>query len=132
MYYETYGAADGVPLVLIHGGGSTIESNWGFIIPMLAKKHRVIAMELQAHGHTGDREAPESFEQDAADVIALLQYLKTDKADIIGFSNGATTTLHIAAAYPGMVNKIVAISGNYKREGMMQGFFEGLQKKHLQ
>jgi len=128
MYYETYGADEGIPIVLIHGGGSTIKSNWGFIIPLLAKKHKVIAMELQAHGHTNDRDAPESFEQDAADVIALLQYLKVDKSDIIGFSNGATTTLHIAAHHPGAVNKIVAISGNFKREGMMQGFFEGLQK----
>ena len=37
MYYEVYGG--GKPLVLIHGGGSTIQTTFGNIIPLLAK-HR--------------------------------------------------------------------------------------------
>ena len=52
MYYEIHGS--GRPLVLIHGGGSTIESTFGRILPDLAKGHQVIAVELQAHGHTLD------------------------------------------------------------------------------
>src|SRR5438874_5830607 len=66
MYYESRGA--GRPLVLIHGGGSTLKTTFGRIMPFLARKHRVIAVELQAHGHTSDRNAPESFQQDADDV----------------------------------------------------------------
>lgn len=127
MYYEIYGESNSIPLLLIHGGGSTIQSNWNTILPMLSKNNKVIAMELQAHGRTGDRNAPESFEQDAADVIALLQYLKIPKANIIGFSNGGTTSLHIAINYPQMVNKLIAISCNYKRDGMVPGFFDMLQ-----
>jgi pimeloyl-ACP methyl ester carboxylesterase len=56
MYYEMHGA--GHPLVVIHGGGSTIGTTFGTILPLLAKTHRVIAVEMQAHGHTGDRDAP--------------------------------------------------------------------------
>src|SRR4026209_693455 len=63
MYYEIHGS--GFPLVLIHGGGSTIRTTFANILPILARKHKVIAVELQAHGHTSDRDAPESFEQDA-------------------------------------------------------------------
>ena len=44
MYYEIYG--QGQPLVLIHGGGSTIQTTFGRVIPMLAKKYKVIAMDL--------------------------------------------------------------------------------------
>lgn len=46
MYYEIHG--EGVPLVLIHGGGSTIETSFGKILPWLAKHYKVIAVELQA------------------------------------------------------------------------------------
>lgn len=124
MYYEIHG--QGQPLVLIHGGGSTIPSNWGAILPMLSKYYKVIAMELQAHGRTGDRNAPESFQQDAADVTALLHHLKIDKANFTGFSDGGCTTLEIAIHYPQLVHKMVVISANYKRSGMIPGFFEGL------
>src|SRR6202046_1422559 len=83
MYYEIYG--QGKPLVLIHGGGSTIETTFGRVIPILAQKYKVIAMDLQAHGRTGDRDAPESFEQDADDVAALLKNLNISKAAFFGF-----------------------------------------------
>src|SRR5262249_15534415 len=115
MYYEIHG--EGKPLVLIHGGGSTIESNYGYILPLFAQHYKVIAVELQAHGHTSDRDAPETFEQDADDVAALLKQLDISKANILGFSNGGSTTMQIAIRHPGLVNKIVIASGAYKREG---------------
>ena len=69
MYYEIYG--DGKPLVLIHGGGSTIQTSFGRVIPLLSKNRQLICVELQAHGRTGDRSTGTSFEQDADDVAAL-------------------------------------------------------------
>lgn len=126
MYYEIYGL-EGMPLVLIHGGGSTIETSFGNLLPLISKHNKIIAVELQAHGRTSDREALESFEQDADDVVALLKHLKVKRANILGFSNGGTTTLQIAMKYPEVVNKIIVISANYKREGMLPGFFEGMQ-----
>src|SRR4051812_43287429 len=78
MYYEIYG--HGEPLVMLHGGGSTISSSFGRIIPLLAKQHTVIAVDLQNHGRSGSRNVPETFEQDADDVAALLQNLKINKA----------------------------------------------------
>src|SRR5678810_1109941 len=47
MYYEMHG--EGKPLVLIHGGGSTIETTFVNILPLFAKRYKVIAVELQAH-----------------------------------------------------------------------------------
>jgi len=129
MYYEIHG--EGNPLVLIHGGGSTIQTTFGKILPMLAEKYKVVAVELQSHGHTKDRDIPETFEQDADDVVALLKYLKTPKADIMGFSNGGNTTMQIAIRHPEMANKLVIISAFYKREGMIKGFFEGMKEANL-
>ena len=129
LYYEIHGS--GRPLVLLHGGGSTIESNFGRILPRLAATHQVIAVESQSHGHTADIDRPTSFEQDADDVAALLQELQIEKADIIGFSNGGTTALQLAIRHPQLVNKLVLASTTYKRDGMPPGFFEGMQQATL-
>jgi pimeloyl-ACP methyl ester carboxylesterase len=129
MYYEIHGS--GKPLVLIHGGGSTIESTFGRILPELVKTHQVIAVELQAHGHTRDIDRPLSFEQDADDVAALLEQLHVAKADIMGFSNGGTTALQIAIRHPALVNKLVLASATYKRDGLIPGFFDGFKNAKL-
>lgn len=126
MYYEIHGS--GMPLVLLHGGGSTIESTFGRILPELAKTHQVIAVELQAHGHTLDIDRPLTFEQDADDVANLLKQLHIEKADFMGFSNGGTTCLQIAIRHPQLVNKLVLASTLFKRNGMQSGFFEGMQQ----
>ena len=126
MYYELHGA--GQPLVLIHGGGSTINTSWGRILPALAKTHRVIAVELQAHGRTSDRNAPESFTQDADDVAELLRQLNIAKADVLGFSNGGSTALQIAIRHPDRVNKVIAISAIYRRDGMPPEFWSFMEK----
>lgn len=130
MYYEIHGS--GMPLVLLHGGGSTIISTFGRILPELAKTHQVIAVELQAHGHTLDIDRPLSFEQDADDVAALLEQLHIEKADIMGFSNGGTTSLQIAIRHPQRVNKLVLASTVYRRDGLQPGFFEGFQHASLE
>ncbi|HEY0680046.1 MAG TPA: alpha/beta hydrolase [Chitinophagaceae bacterium] len=122
MYYEIHG--NGFPLVLIHGGGSTIGTTFGRILPELAKTHKVIAVEMQAHGHTPDINRPLSFEQDADDIAELLKQLKIEKADIFGFSNGASTTLQIAIRHPQVVNRIVVASTMYKRDGAFKGFWD--------
>lgn len=122
MYYEIHGS--GQPLVLIHGGGSTIQTSFGRLMPLLAKTRRVIAVELQAHGHTSDRAAPESFEQDADDVAELLRQLQVRRADVLGFSNGGSTALQVAIRHPDQVNKLVAISAIYRRDGMQPWFWD--------
>ncbi|RYY09033.1 MAG: alpha/beta hydrolase, partial [Chitinophagaceae bacterium] len=126
LYYEIHGS--GEPLVLLHGGGSTINSTFGRILPELAKKHLVIAVELQAHGRTKDIDRPLSFEQDADDIAALLTHLKIDKANVMGFSNGGTTTLQIAIRHPQLVRKIILASALFQRPGMQPGFFEGMKQ----
>lgn len=131
MYYESFGPSDGVPLVLIHGGGSTIESNWSVLIPLLEKKFRIIAIEEQAHGRTSDRLQVVSFEQTAEDVSALLDYLKVDKANIMGFSNGGTSAMVLAYRHPEKVNKLIAASALTKRSGVPAGFWKFMNSAHL-
>jgi pimeloyl-ACP methyl ester carboxylesterase len=128
LYYEICGQGD--PILLLHGGGSTIQSSFGRIIPQLAQNKKVIAVELQNHGRSGFRET-ETFEQDAIDVAALLTSLNIKKANLLGFSNGGTTALLVAANYPGLVNKLIICSGAIARSGFPEGFFEFMKKGTL-
>jgi len=130
MYYEIYG--QGKPLVLIHGGGSTIQSNFEKAIPLFAKNRKVIAMELQAHGRTNDRNAETSFEQDADDVATLIKNLKIESADFLGFSNGGTTTLQITIRHPEIVKKIVLCSALAKRNGAPEQFWGYMEQARLE
>ncbi len=130
MYYEIHGTGD--PIVLIHGGGSTIETNWSQIIPILATNRKVIAMELQAHGRTDDRGTDTSFEQDADDISILLANLAIEKADILGFSNGATTALLLSFRHPNQVNKLIAVSPLAKRNGVPDFFWDFMKSANLE
>ncbi|HRP57206.1 alpha/beta hydrolase [Agriterribacter sp.] len=130
MYYEVYG--QGKPLILIHGGGSTIQSSFEKIIPFFAKKRRIIAVELQAHGRTSDRNADLTFEQDADDIAMLLKNLSIDKADFFGFSNGGTTTLQIAIRHPEIVDKIILGSALAKRNGVPDWFWDFIKQAKLE
>jgi pimeloyl-ACP methyl ester carboxylesterase len=122
LYYEIHGK--GKPLVLMHGGGSTIGTTFGRVLPFFAQHHQVIAVELQAHGHTKDIDRPLSFEQDADDVATLLTQLHISSADFFGFSNGASTALEIAIRHPGVVDKLVVASTMYKKAGADPGFWQ--------
>lgn len=130
MYYEIYG--QGYPIVLIHGGGSTIQTTFEKVIPLFAKNRKVIAVELQAHGRTSDRNADSSFEQDAADVVALLKQLNIEKADFFGFSNGGTTALQIVIRHPEVVNKIILGSALAKRNGVPEWFWDFMAQAKLE
>ena len=130
MYYEVYGSG-GTPLVLLHGGGSTIETSFGHVLPAFAKTRQVIALEQQGHGHTADVDRPFSFEQSADDTAALLKVLKIESADFFGYSNGGSIALQIAIRHPRLVRKLVVLSGMYKRDGMYPWFWESMQHASL-
>lgn len=117
MYYEIHGRGGGVPLVLLHGGGSTIDVTFGRVLPEFARSRQVIAVEEQAHGRTSDREAPVRFESSADDVAALLRHLGIPQADLFGFSNGASVALQVAVRHPGLVRKLVFASSMTRRDG---------------
>jgi len=115
MYYEIHGA--GKPIVLLHGAFNTINTAFAQLIPALSKNRRVIAVELQGHGRTADIDRPFSFESMADDVAALLKFLKTDSADIFGYSMGGGVAQQIAIRHPEVVRRLIITSSVYKYEG---------------
>ena len=120
MYYEIYG--EGEPLVLLHGAYMSIPSNWQALIPALSENRQVIAVELQGHGRTSDADRPLTYEGMADDVAALLDYLDVSKADIFGYSTGATVAVQIAVRHPEIVDQLVAASAWYASTGFAPSY----------
>jgi pimeloyl-ACP methyl ester carboxylesterase len=119
--------AQAAPLLLLHGGGSTIESNWGRLLPLVMPTRTVVAVELQGHGRTQAGDRPPSFRASADDVVAALDGLDLGRVDVLGFSNGGQVGMQLAARHPGLVRRLVLASAPFRRSGMAPGFWEGLQ-----
>lgn len=135
IYFEIHGVANPTqpPLVLLHGGGDTIQTSFGRILPVLAGARQVIAFEQQGYGHTADiADRPFSFEQSADDTAALLEYLHIEKADLFGFSNGGTIALQVAIRHPEVVRKLVLASALVKRDGAYPWLWDAMDNARLE
>jgi pimeloyl-ACP methyl ester carboxylesterase len=114
LYYEIHGT--GEPLILLHGGLGASEM-FAAILPALASGRQVIAADLQAHGRTADIDRPLSIEAMADDVAALIQYLKIEKTDLMGYSLGGGVAVQTAIRHPELVKKLVVVSAAFRRDG---------------
>jgi pimeloyl-ACP methyl ester carboxylesterase len=117
IYYEVYG--EGTPLVLLHGAFYTIELNWAELIPELAKTRKVIALEMQGHGHSPFSERALSITALANDVEKVMDYLKIDSADVAGYSMGGSVAYQFAVQSPNRLRKLVIISSTHKTAGWL-------------
>ena len=124
MYYEVHGT--GKPLILLHGAYSASGTSFGTLIPELSKNYKVISLELQGHGHTADIDRPITYEALANDVYSALSKLDIKKADVMGYSLGAATTLQLYFNHPEVINKMILISPAYKSDGLYSEVWSSL------
>lgn len=117
LYYEVYG--QGRPIVLLHGAFYTIKMNWEALIPELSKTHKVIAIEMQGHGHSPYTERKMDIVTFANDVAQVMDYLKIDSADVAGYSMGGSVAYQFAVNFPARIRKLVIISSTYKSTGWL-------------
>ena len=119
MYYEVSGA--GEPIVVLHGAYMNIPT-MGAIVPLLAKTHKVYAVELQGHGRTTDIARPITYQNLADDVAKFMDAVGLAKADIFGYSMGSIAGLQLAFRHPEKVNKLIAASVGYDVKGFQPAF----------
>jgi pimeloyl-ACP methyl ester carboxylesterase len=117
VYYEVYGK--GKPIILLHGAFWDIQMNWGQLIPELSKTRKVIAIEMQGHGHTPFSDRELSITTLARDVEKVMDYMKIDSADVAGFSMGGSVAYQFAVQSPKRLRKLVIISSTYKTSGWL-------------
>lgn len=125
MYYEVHGK--GAPILLIHGGLCTISACFGPLIEKLESTRQVIAYEFQGHGHTEDIDRPLRFDLLADDASKFLKVLKIQRADVLGFSDGAQIAFQLARTHPEQVNSLITMSLFTTREGAYPELFSGMK-----
>lgn len=109
MYCEIYGT--GQPVLIIHGNGGSIADFYNQI-PFFAKKYKVIIADSRAQGKSADPADSLSYEMMADDYAALLDMLKVDSADVIGWSDGGINGLLLAIRHPAKVKKLAVTGAN--------------------
>jgi pimeloyl-ACP methyl ester carboxylesterase len=115
IWYAEFG--QGAPIILLHGGLAN-SSYWGNQVPILAEHYRVIVMDSRGHGRSTRDEKPYGYDLMASDVIALMDYLKIDKAAVVGWSDGAILGLDIAIHHPERLTKLFAFAANSDPSGV--------------
>jgi pimeloyl-ACP methyl ester carboxylesterase len=123
LYHEIYG--EGEPLVLIHGGLTTIDQMQGWVQP-LAETRQVIALEMQGHGRTADTDRPMTLATMGDDIAALLDVLAVPKADLVGHSFGGASAIRTAIQHPDRVRRLVVISSPHARSAWYPETQEGM------
>jgi pimeloyl-ACP methyl ester carboxylesterase len=113
MYYEVDG--DGSPLLLLHGGSSSIPEKW---IPFFTPRYRVIAPEQMGHGRTADLvDRPFHYHDMAEDTVALMRELGIESTVVVGYSDGGIIGLDMAIHHPERVTKLAVTGANARFEG---------------
>src|SRR5262245_62165390 len=84
LYYAEIG--HGSPVVVLHGGLANSDY-LGSQVQALAARHRVIVVDSRGHGRSTRDKQPSGYDLMTDDVVALLDQLKIQKADIVGWSD---------------------------------------------
>ncbi len=115
IWYATFGS--GEPVILLHGGLAHAEY-WGKQVPALAAHYRVVVMDSRGHGRSSRDARPFGYDLMTDDVVGLMDFLKIDKAAVVGWSDGAILGLDMALRHPERLSKLFAFAANSDPSGV--------------
>ena len=123
IHYAVEGSGD--PVILLHQTARSMDE-FAEVIPLLAKKYRVIAMDTLGFGDSDKPSGPTTIELYASTVKMLLDELMIRKTTLLGRHTGAFIAMEVAAAYPERLEKLVLSEPHYHDKKMRGG--EEVQK----
>lgn len=118
IHYAEYGS--GSPVILLHGGLANSDY-WGNQVRALVPHHTVIVMDSRGHGRSTRDGRPYGYDLMADDVVALLDYLKIPRADVVGWSDGGILGIDLAMRHPDRVGRVFAFAANTVTSGVKDG-----------
>jgi len=109
IWYASLGA--GPPVILLHSGEASSDI-WGWQVPaLIADHHRVIVIDSRGHGRSS-WDGRLGYELMERDVIAVMDAAGIDRADVVGWSDGAIVSLIMAMKDPERVRRVFAFGAN--------------------
>jgi pimeloyl-ACP methyl ester carboxylesterase len=90
---------EGPPLVLVHGSWAD-RGDWELVVPALAEHFRVLTYDRRGHSQSERPPGQGSYDEDAADLAALIEQLDLAPAHVVGLSSGGAIVLRLAARRP--------------------------------
>jgi pimeloyl-ACP methyl ester carboxylesterase len=115
IYYAQFGT--GRPVVLLHGGIGNSDY-WGHLVPALVAKHfQVTVIDSRGHGRSTRTAAPFHYARMADDVVGVLDALKIERTDLVGWSDGGIIGLDLAIRHPTRLRRMAIYGANSDPSG---------------
>ncbi|MFC9295542.1 alpha/beta fold hydrolase [Streptomyces sp. NPDC057011] len=116
-YARTVRKESGGPgLLLAHGGGGAVDSNFGAILEELAARHSVVGVDYPGTGGTPKSEEPLELDELADQLVAAADAEGLERFAVLGYSIGGNVALRVAARYPERVTALV-LTATFVRAG---------------
>lgn len=132
IYWESWGSG-GPPLLLVHGGyGMT--SEFSDLADQWSRDRRVIAIELDGHGHTARSSRPFRIETFGDDIAAVIRGLGLEAVDLLGYSLGGAAALRCAIQHPSLVRRLILVSAPHRHDAWypeVRAAFDGMSAAAL-
>jgi pimeloyl-ACP methyl ester carboxylesterase len=116
--YRVWGSA-GTPVVLVHGAAESADT-WTRLAPVLARDHRVYALDLNGAGYTS-RRAPYTLDHQVRQLLVFLDAMRLDRPVLVAHSAGAATAAEAVLRAPGRAGGLMLLDGDALKGGAGPG-----------
>lgn len=132
LYYEIHGQGD--PLLLLHGNTMTHDM-WTPWLDDLSMIYKVITVDLRGHGKSTNPSNKFSHKEHALDIYGLLEELKIERFNAMGFSTGGMILLHMSTMQTDRIESLILIGtapyfSNETRDKMSKLTYEYVSKNN--
>ncbi len=106
LHLEIDGDDDAPPVLVLHGITQST-ATWGWLVPHLADRHRVVRLDFRGHGRSGRTPGAYTFPHYIADATAVCEQVLGEPTVIVGHSLGGGTAAGLAQTRPDLVRGVV-------------------------
>ncbi|MDF3289647.1 alpha/beta fold hydrolase [Streptomyces silvisoli] len=112
--YQTWGHT-GTPIVLVHGAFESVDT-WSRLAPLLARDHRVYALDLTGDGYS-ERRGPYTVDHLTRQLLGFLNAMRLNRPVLVGHSSGAAMVAEATLRAPGRIGGLVLLDGDALNTG---------------